>query len=192
MKARAARSIPRSAILQRALIVLLAIDCAVYAAEGGARESADSMAWLTLLVLFYIETSARPRARHALIVAGIRYLRIAAAAVVAAAAYAYALAGAWLDAANSALWIAVVVLLEVQVRYPACAQRRRNAFTATAGLLYGALSLLPAVWLVQREWLAAYDAVLWLAAFAIIEMSVWSGGKMEPAGVTRTRRETPR
>jgi hypothetical protein len=192
VKARAARSITRSAVLQRALIVLLAIDCAVYVVEGGAREAADSLAWFTLLVLFYIETSARPRARPVLIVAGIRCLRIAAAAVVAASAYAYVLAGAWLDAANSALWIAVVVLLEVQVRYPACAQRRRSAFTATAVLLYGALSVLPAVWLVQREWLAAYDAVLWLAAFAIIEMSVWNGGEMETAGVTHTRRERPR
>jgi hypothetical protein len=192
VKAGAARGITRSAVLQRALIVLLAIDCAVYALEGGAREAADSLAWFTLLVLFYTETSARPRARHAPIAAGVRYLRVAAAAVIAASAYAYALAEAWLDAANSALWIAVVVLLEVQVRYPACAQRRRNAFTATAVLLYGALALLPAVWLMQREWLAAYDAVLWLAAFAIIEMKVWAGAGMEPPGVTRTRRETPR
>ena len=75
----------RYGVLQRALIVLLAINSVVYVLEGAAREAADSMAWFTLLALFYIETSAQPRARHALVAAGIRYLRIAAGAVVAAA-----------------------------------------------------------------------------------------------------------
>jgi len=180
----------RYAAGERALIVLLAVNCVVYVVQGAAREAADSMAWFTLLALFYIETSAQSRARHALVEAGIRYLRIAAAAVVAAAVYAYAIVDAWLDAANSALWIAVVVLLEMQVRYPAYAQRRRRAFTIIAVVLYGALSFLPIVWLVQREWLAAYDAALWLAAFAIIEMEVWTAAATAP--VTRTQHETPR
>ena len=182
----------RYALAQRALIVALAINCAAYVVEGAAREAADSMAWLTLLALFYIETSAQPRVRHALVAAGIRVLRIAATAVVAAAVYVYALAGAWLDASNSILWIAVVVLLELQVRYPEYAQRRRNAFAATAVVLYGALSLLPIVWLTQREWLDAYDAALWLAAFAIIEMKVWAGARTQPPDITRKPRETRR
>jgi hypothetical protein len=65
VKARAARSIARYAILQRVLIILLAIDRVVYVLEDGAREAADSMAWFTLLALFYIETSAQPRATYA-------------------------------------------------------------------------------------------------------------------------------
>ncbi|HWI15879.1 MAG TPA: hypothetical protein VNT02_16555 [Burkholderiales bacterium] len=178
-------------LLQRALVVLLAVNCVIYVLEGAAREAADSMAWFTLLALFYLETSAQPRTRHALVAAGIRYLRLGAAAVVAAAALAYLHAGAWLDAANSALWIAVVALLEAQVRYPDYSLRHRACFTVIAATLYGALALLPVAWLAQREWLAAYDAALWLAAFAIVEMELWSDTASRVA-ISRTPRETPR
>lgn len=183
--------VERYALVQRALVALLAVNCVIYVVQGAAREAADSMAWFTLLALFYLESSAPPPTRHALVAAGIRYLRLGAAAVVAAAALAYLHAEAWLDAANSALWIAVVALLEAQVRYPAFSLRHRGYFTALAAALYGALALLPLAWIVQREWLAAYDAALWLAAFAIVEMELWSGAASRVA-ISRTPRETPR
>lgn len=181
----------RYVLLQRALVVLLAVNCVIYVLKGAAREAADSMAWFTLLALFHLETSAQPRTRHALVADGIRYLRLGAAAVVAAAALAYLHAQAWLDAANSALWIAVVVLLEAQVRHPAFSLRHRAFFTAIAAALYGALALLPLAWIAQREWLAGYDAALWLAAFAIVEMELWSGAASREA-ISRTPPETPR
>lgn len=179
------------AVLQRALILLLAVNCALYLVRGTGREAADAIAWFTLLVLFYGETSAQGAARRAT-AAGLRYARLAAAAVVAVSAWAHFDAAAWLDAGNSALWIAVVVLLEAQVRWPAWAARHRSAFAAAAVLLYGGLCVLPLAWLAQREWLDAYDAVLWLAAFATIEMELWSERPAARAAVSRTPRETPR
>lgn len=175
------------AVLQRALILLLAVNCALYLLRGTGREAADAIAWFTLLVLFYGETSAQGAGRRAR-AAGLRYARLAAAAVVAVSAWAHVEAAAWLDAGNSALWIGVVVLLEAQVRWPDRAARHRGAFGAAAVLLYGGLCVLPLAWLAQREWLDAYDALLWLAAFATIEMEIWS----ERPALSRTPRETPR
>lgn len=178
--------------MQRALVVLLAINCAVYLLRGAAREAAESIAWFALLVLFCMEASARPHARSASVQAVMRSLRLTASAVVVAAVYAYAAAEAWLDAANGALWIAVVILLETQVRCPSFALRERRAFTAIAALLYGGLALIPFAWLAQREWLAAYDAVLWLAAFGTIEMELWSGAAAGGLSFSHTPHERPR
>lgn len=177
------------AALQRALVVLLAVNCVLYALHGMAREAADSIAWLTLLVLFYSETpaSAPQRGERA-----IRYTRLAATAIVTTAALGYLHAAAWLDAANSALWIAVVALLEVQVRYPGFARRQHSALAAVAAVLYGGLAMLPLAWLAQREWVAAYDAMLWLAAFATLEVDLRSAATARDATLSRMLRETPR
>ena len=108
-----------------------------------------------------------PRAK-----AAIRGLRLAAAAAVGAAAIGYAYQNEWLDAVNSALWIAVVVLLEIEVRNPGAVARRRAWFTATAATLYAGLGALVLVWAWRGVWFDAYDAALWLTAFAMIEMDV--------------------
>ena len=77
-----------------------------------------------------------------------------------------------LDAVNTALWIAVVVLLELEVRHARLIARFRAAFTATAVGLYAGLAVLVVVWASRGEWFDAYDAFLWLLAFATIEMDV--------------------
>jgi hypothetical protein len=39
--------------------------------------------------------------------------------------------------------------------------------------LYGALAGVALTWFVQGEWFDGYDAVLWIAAFALIEMDLF-------------------
>jgi hypothetical protein len=114
-------------------------------------------------------------------VAAIRGLRLAAAAAVGAAAIGYAYQNEWLDAVNTALWIAVVVLLESEVRSPGAIARHRAWFTATAATLYAGLGALVLVWAWRGEWFDAYDAALWLAAFAMIEMDVLRVSRREVA-----------
>ena len=78
----------------------------------------------------------------------------------------------WLDAANLFLWIAVVTLLETEVRRPTALSAHRKAFTTTAVLLYAALGVLVVIWLARGEWMDAWDAALWLSAFGILELEV--------------------
>lgn len=154
-----------------AVYALLAANLALYALFGSANELVDSIAWIVLLALFEIETAhgARLSARKVRL---IHILRLVAAAAVLAAAVGYLLEAEWLDATNAWLWVAVVVLLETEVRFPAAVDRRREPFLIAAAVLYSALLLLVPVWAWRGEWLDAWDALLWLAAFFAIELNV--------------------
>lgn len=157
--------------LKAALFAALAANSALYVWRGNLNDALDALAWLTLLVLFELETG-----RHippgGLAAALVRGLRLAAAAVIVAAAVGFVRDGDAIAAANAWLWLAVVVLLEVEVRRPPRVARRRRVFTAVAAALYAALALLVGVWAWRGDWLDAWDALVWLAAFAMIELDV--------------------
>jgi hypothetical protein len=158
-------------LFKAAAFVLLAANLALYALLGRPNELVDAAAWIVLLALFEIETAhgARLSARQVRL---IHFLRLPAAAGVLAAAAGYLLESEWLDAANAWLWLAVVALLEIEVRAPQAVGRRREPFLVAVVVLYSALLLLVPAWLWQGEWLDAWDATLWLAAFFAIELNV--------------------
>ncbi len=158
-------------LFKTAVYVLLAANLALYALFGSANELVDSVAWVALLALFEIETAHGARL-SALEIRLVHVLRLVAAAGVLAAAAGYVAEAEWLDAANAWLWVAVVVLLEIEVRFPAAVGRRRESFLIAAAVLYSALLLPVPVWAWQGAWLDAWDAALWLAAFFAIELNV--------------------
>ena len=152
------------------LFVLLAVNTAYFVFFGTASKAIDACAWLTLLLLFEAETTFGGR-----LIAGrrrlaVRAARFAAGAGVVAATVGYVFEDNALDATNSALWIVVVILLELELRLPALAVRNRAAFNAAAIVLYGGLALLVVLWSAAQMWLDAYDAALWLVAFAALEL----------------------
>lgn len=157
--------------LKATVFALLAWNTAVFLAAGTLSEALDATAWLVLLALFELETGWGDRFGDSSATA-IHGVRFAAAAAVGAAAIGYVRESEWLDAINSGLWIAVVVLLEIEVRCIGAVARRRAWFAAVAATLYAALGALVPVWLWRGEWFDAYDAALWLIAFAAIEMDV--------------------
>jgi len=154
-----------------AIYPLLAANLVLYLLLGRASEVLDAAAWIALLALFEIETAhggrLTPATRRL-----VHLLRLAAAAAVLAAAAIYVIEEEWLDAANAWLWLAVVVLLEIELRHPAAVAQRRGAFVAATAALYAALLALVPAWLWQSAWLNAWDASLWLAAFFAIELNV--------------------
>lgn len=159
---------PASA-LQPAIFALLAANAAVYAVAGRGSETLDALAWFALLALFLVETrwpavSALPRNARLLAL-----LRAIAAAAVLWAAIAYLCEGEWADALNAWLWIGVVIVLELEVRAPGWAARRRRLLLRLSWLLYAALAAVAVAWLVQGEWFDAWDGLLWIAAFALLE-----------------------
>jgi hypothetical protein len=154
------------------LFGLLASNTAVYALSGTPSEALDSVAWLTLLTAFELETGVGGRFAEGRVAAALRGIRLAAGAAILAAGIGYVQDNEWVDAANLGLWIAVVALLELDVRYPAAVSRHRARFTAATATLYSGLAALVLVWLWQGEWFDAYDAALWLVAFLTIEINV--------------------
>lgn len=155
-----------------ALLLLLTIDVVIFARVGEPGSGIDAFAWLLLLMLVEAEAefSEQLRARGASLV--VQGLRAAAIVAILAAASVFFREKDWVDASNSLLWIAVAAMLEIEVRYPRTVARFRRAFRIAAGVLYGGLALLVIVWLARGEWIDAYDAALWLAAFVVIERDV--------------------
>ena len=155
-----------------AVFALLLLNSAAYVLGGSANETLDSAAWLALLAAFELETGLGGRFAEGRLAAVLRGVRLVAAAAIFAAGIGYVLDREWLDAANIGLWIAVVALLESGLRYPALATAQRARFTVAAAMLYSGLAILVLVWLWQGDWFDAYDAALWLVAFATIEINV--------------------
>jgi hypothetical protein len=157
--------------LQAALFALLACNTLYYILAGRFSEALESVAWYVLLTLFLLET-LRAQPLSARLRAATHFLRILATLSLFASAALYVRENEWLDAANLLLWIAVVVLLEAEIRRPAAVAAHRAAFTATAALLYTALGALVVTWLARGEWMDAWDAALWLTAFGVLELDL--------------------
>lgn len=155
-----------------ALLVLLAANCAYFALFETASKALDAAAWLVLLALFAAEAMFGERLRAGRGRFAVRAARLVAGAGVIVAALAYILEENALDAATSALWILVVIVLEAQLRWPQAAAQHRRAFNAAACTLFGGLAVLVALWAAQGLWFDAYDAALWLVAYATIEIDI--------------------
>jgi hypothetical protein len=164
-----------------AVFALLACNTAFYLFAGTLSEALDATAWLVLLALFDLETGFGGGFRASGTAIAIRGARLAAAAAVGAAAIGYVYQNEWLNAVNTGLWIAVVVLLEIEVRHPRAVARRRAWFAATAATLYTGLAVLVLIWAARGEWFDAYDALLWIIAFAMIEMDILRTSRREVA-----------
>jgi hypothetical protein len=166
------RAVPANRWMKAAIFALLLANAAAFSLGGTLTEALDELAWLTLLALFELETAygawvSRVRATRV-----VHLVRILAAAAIAAVAIRYAREEQWLDFINTSLWIAVVVFLEFEVRYPRLVASHRMPWTALAAALYSSLGALVIAWGWRGEWFDAYDAALWLAAFVAIEINV--------------------
>lgn len=157
--------------LKAAVFALLACNTAVYVVSGTLSEALDSAAWLALLASFELETGSSGRFSEGRAAAVLRGARLAAAAGILAAAIGYVRGNDWLDVINLGLWIAIVMLLEFDVR----AEHARPWFMAITFALYAGLAMLVAAWAWRGEWFDAYDALLWLIAFFTIEINVLQG-----------------
>ncbi len=165
-----------------AVFLLLTANATIFAIRGTAAEGLDSVAWLILLLLFGLETAHAGllSSRRALIL--VHTARLAAGVAVVVAAIGYVIEMDWLDAANAWLWIAVVVLLEFKVRYVRGVARHHALLESIAVACYLGLAAFAVAWAWRGEWFDAYDAALWLVAFATIEMNV-----LRPLSGTRSQ-----
>ena len=156
--------------LQRGIYTLLAANTLWYMASGPWTKALDSLAWFGLLILFAIETgnTAWLNKKHARSL--VRILRFCAASAIGAAAFGYVQQQEWLDAANIGLWVLVILLIEIELRFKAAVAQSRRLFVVIAIVLYACIAGLIPFWVLRGEWFDAYDAVLWVVAFALIEM----------------------
>ena len=158
--------------LERIVFGLLACNTVYYVVAGRLSEALESVAWYGLLILFFLETRNRRLSQSASARAALRALRLLATIAIAMSMTLYVREKEWLDAANLLLWIAVVALLECEVRRPAAIAAHRTAYTRTAAALYAGLGIVVLIWLALGKWVNAWDAALWLAAFGLLEVDI--------------------
>ncbi len=103
--------------------------------------------------------------------------RLDSAAILAApSAWGAAVRLAWVDVVNSATWLLVVLLLELDVRLQirGILEGAWRAFSRYAKyLLYAVLFAAALYWGVEGTFLDFWDAFLWLVAFIFIEMNLF-------------------
>lgn len=95
---------------------------------------------------------------------------------------------AMVDVVNAAVWLLVVLVLEIDVRL-----QEKNRFeglalyisTVAKFVLYSILGLAVVAWMVTGDLVDSWDAFLWLVAFVFIEMNVveWRQESHEEAAV---------
>ncbi len=90
---------------------------------------------------------------------------------------------AWVDVINSAVWLLVVLVLEIDVRLQARHKLEGLALqlsNVTKYILYSILFLAAVYWGIKGDFVDFWDAFLWLVAFVFIELNVF-GWRQESA-----------
>jgi hypothetical protein len=109
-----------------------------------------------------------------------------AAAIVDSAGLTEIVRLAWVDVINAAVWLLIVLVLEIDVRL-----QEHNRFegialrasTASKYVLYGTLFLAAIYWGFKGDFVDFWDAFLWLVAFIFIELNVFEWRQEENAAL---------
>jgi hypothetical protein len=158
---------PKSKLL---ILGLLTINIALYAIFDSFLSAIDALAWVGLLVLYEFEAESLPikiskKTRE--------YLRNFLIALVVLVFISFLQNQAWLDVINALLWFSLIIMLELEIRHPDKVTPHQAKFSLITQLVFLGLILVVALWLWDHAWLDAYDASLWVAAFALIEVDIF-------------------
>jgi hypothetical protein len=83
---------------------------------------------------------------------------------------------AWVDVINSAVWLLIVLVLEIDVRLQEHNRLEGRALTASSSakfVLYSLLLLAAIYWGFKGDFVDFWDAFLWLVAFVFIELNIF-------------------
>ena len=84
---------------------------------------------------------------------------------------------AWVDVINSATWLLIVVLLQVDIILQLKGMLTGHIMRVTAvfkAILYSTLFIMAIVWGIYGSFTDFWDAVLWLLGFLIIELNIFN------------------
>ena len=159
----------------------------------------DTAAWVVLLLMFELETYVLADEQFTRPVTwSLHTLRTICYAFIVYAFYGYIAnllaldcmtplanvtdlcALAWLDVINSAVWLLVVIVLEIDVRLQERQRYEGAVLYASNGIkfvLYSLLFWAAIYWGINGDFVEFWDALLWLVAFVFIELNVFEWHK---------------
>ncbi len=150
------------------IVFLLAMNFFIYALTDTWIKAVDALVWLVLLILYELETNKIATDSEVLL----NRLRNILIILIPLIFLGYLQSKEWLEVVNFILWIALIALLEAEIRWPEIIFQNRDAYLAATALVFAGLFAMVIVWLWRSAWLDAYDAALWLVAFATIEVDI--------------------
>ncbi|MBS3964672.1 MAG: hypothetical protein KGZ80_09295 [Methylomonas sp.] len=156
-------------VFKWAILGLLTLNAVIYALTDTVTRAVDALTWLILLVIYEMEAQADTLSLGKHRLAMTRSVLIGAIVLVF---FSYFNASAWLDVTNALLWFALIAIMETEVRWPTVAMRHGNVVWLLTIGVFGGLVVVATFWVWQRQWLDAYDAMLWIIAFASIEADI--------------------
>lgn len=153
-----------------AILALLTLNIFIYAVVDSLISAVDALAWVILLIMYELEAS---KILESFPDATIHSIRNAMIAVIVLIFFYYIYDNEWLDVLNTLLWLGLIVLMELEIRFPESINRQKQLFSfATIGVFLS-LVWVALAWLWRSSWLDAYDAALWITAFALIEVDIF-------------------
>jgi hypothetical protein len=158
---------PKSKLL---IWVLLMVNAVIYAVVDTLTTAIDAGTWLILLAIYELEANSNGFAVSELV---LNKIRTGLIAVIALVFFSYLHDSEWLDVSNSLLWFALITVMELEVRRPNIVFKYANLFWLSTIVIFSGLIGMVGIWLWQQAWLDAYDALLWIAAFALIEVDIF-------------------
>jgi hypothetical protein len=159
-----------NAKLRLTILVLLTLNSLLYALMGSFISAIDSFAWLALLLSFELETAAAPLPFDD---SRLHQIRNGLIAVIVIVTLGYLLTGDILNLINSGLWLGLLALLEIEVREPTKVLENRMKVVAASFVIFAGLIGMVVAWGWMGSWLDAFNAGLWIFAFALIEVDIF-------------------
>jgi hypothetical protein len=153
-----------------AILGLLSLNVLIYAIFHNPVSAVDALSWVLLLVMFELETFKQ----HAPFNSAIRRsIRNGLILIIAAVFCLFVQRDEWLDISNSILWFMLIALLELEIRYPQTVEAHLRIYWLATLLIFIGLIVMIILWLANSAWLDAYDALLWIVAFAVIDVDIY-------------------
>jgi hypothetical protein len=159
-----------NAKLRLTILVLLTLNSLLYALIDSFISAIDSFAWLALLLSFELETAAAPLPFDE---NRLHQIRNGLIAVIVLVTFGYLFTGDILNLINSVLWLGLLALLEIEVRDPNKVVENRMKFVSASFVIFAGLIGMVVVWGWMGSWLDAFNAGLWIFAFALIEVDIF-------------------
>lgn len=152
-----------------AILLLLTCNALIYAIVDTLTAAVDAGAWLILLVMYELQTHSNELPVSEAV---LRTVRSGLIGVIALVFFSYWHDSEWLDVVNSLLWFGLIAIMELEVRRPTVVFKYTNLFWLLTILIFSGLIVVAGLWLWQQAWLDAYDALLWIIAFGLIEVDI--------------------
>jgi hypothetical protein len=151
------------------IVALLSINAVLFLFLDTWLAALDAFAWLLLLISYEIEAYSIDLPINS---AYLTLFRRAIIALLPIPVLGYILLGQGMETVNSMIWFVLIGVIEFKVGWPDYAIVYQNSLWGAQILLFLGLIAMAVLWAWMGDWLSAYDASLWIIAFAIIEADI--------------------